>query len=505
VFIVFSTVLDKVTGYFDRRTVISAFLPSLIFWMLVVVMFVTLQMDWSSVIGMWDRLSITLQLLLFLAFLAWTTFWSFLTINFRVANSQMYEGYWPSEKPFNLLLNWRRAYWSKCWNSLNGRDRELASQEAILVNEKNDYERLRASLNSEQTSVRQTMDEAQVEQELDRFLVDLKKKLDPLTSIQQISVPRGSIFTQLRKKLDPATLHKLGKEARERWEQSGPWREEARGKKNSSWIELHKRLEELTAQLEDLVDERLEEVRVLRQPLYRDLSLYYPSRLANIMPTQLGNVMKATELYSWERYQLDAVLIWPRLQSSLPDAFSTSLQDAKTSLDVMMTLSTFILLFGLPLALWTTIKATAFLPWWVPFIIALVALPFRRYIQCGLAVLAVLLSLTLPHPSLLVIWLQTLTIISVGVVFLSWFCYRSAVQAALDYGEKLKAAFDLYRWKILEDLHLRLPENFEEERHIWREIGGLLAHNDPPKSSYYRYVQLEHNNETSSDVKKKGN
>jgi hypothetical protein len=211
-----------------------------------------------------------------------------------------------------------------------------------------------------------------------------------------------------------------------------------------------------------------------------------------MMPTRLGNVLKASELYSWRRYRLDAVVIWSRLQPCLPAAFADPLQDTKTSFDLMVTLSAFLLLFGLPLSFWIAIKSPGFVPWWAALILALVVLAFRLYIPAVLAGLALFLPLLVAwfwHPASWIIQLQTLTVLLVTLVALFWLCYQNAVQAALDYGEKIKAAFDLYRWEVLKQLHLQLPKNFEEERKLWTEVGGLLLRSYVPDSQYYRFSE----------------
>ena len=47
------------------------------------------------------------------------------------------------------------------------------------------------------------------------------------------------------------------------------------------------------------------------------------------MPTKLGNVLSAADLRVGKRYQLDAGLIWSRLQPNLPKEFADSLQDSR--------------------------------------------------------------------------------------------------------------------------------------------------------------------------------
>ena len=152
-------------------------------------------------------------------------------------------------------------------------------------------------------------------------------------------------------------------------------------------------------------------------------------------------------MYSSTRYHLDAVLIWSRLQSTLPSEFLTAFQDAKTSLDLMVTVSAFTILFGLPLSLWVAIKFPTSWLWWA---------------------------------------------LLIGMVFLlSWLSYQTAIKASLNYGEKIKAAFDLHRWRVLDHLHVELPANLHEERKIWEEVCELLARGYEPDPQYYRYPQHE--------------
>ncbi len=52
----------------------------------------------------------------------------------------------------------------------------------------------------------------------------------------------------------------------------------------------------------------------LQAILYYD----YPPRADRILPTRLGNVLRAAEDYSMSRYGLDGVFWWPRLEPLLP-------------------------------------------------------------------------------------------------------------------------------------------------------------------------------------------
>jgi Zn-dependent protease with chaperone function len=163
------------------------------------------------------------------------------------------------------------------------------------------------------------------------------------------------------------------------------------------------------------------------------------------------------------------------------------LQDAKTSLDLMMTLSAFCLLFGLPLAVWMAVRVTSYLPWWFTLLLVLVALAQRLYPLLVLTMAGLILVIALPHATPFSVLVQTLLCLVSASVLFSYLSYQSAIQAALDYGEKIKAAFDQYRWQVLDTLHVQQPTNLAEERKTWEEICGLLARNYTPDPRYYRY------------------
>ncbi|MCC3499428.1 MAG: hypothetical protein JGK03_15350 [Microcoleus sp. PH2017_25_DOB_D_A] len=165
--------------------------------------------------------------------------------------------------------------------------------------------------------------------------------------------------------------------------------------------------------------------------LYNCIYLYYPlpTQSEKVMPTSLGNILKNAELYSFERYELDAVLIWPRLYNLLPDRFIQTLAEAKSSLDFMLVISTlggiFALLSG---AYLLTIQSSGWL-------------------------------------FLLCFW---------GGLLVGWLAYRGALGSTIIYAELIKAGFDLYRNELLKQMRLPLPKTPTEEIKQWDEIRQFL-------------------------------
>ncbi|MGE5465018.1 MAG: hypothetical protein ACM3PS_16765, partial [Syntrophothermus sp.] len=111
-----------------------------------------------------------------------------------------------------------------------------------------------------------------------------------------------------------------------------------------------------------------------------------PARANELMPTALGNILRARERGPERRYGLDAVICWPRIWPLLASNVREDLTAARGSLDSLAELW----FWGLLLLLWVSLS-----PW------------------------VILIS---------VLWMIT--------------AYMLALQAAMTYGELLEAAFD---------------------------------------------------------------
>ncbi|MEU0338594.1 hypothetical protein ABZ092_06320 [Streptomyces bobili] len=162
----------------------------------------------------------------------------------------------------------------------------------------------------------------------------------------------------------------------------------------------------------------------------------YPprSRLLEVMPTRLGNILRAAELYPQLRYGIDAVLVWPRLFHLLPDGLLGALATARAELSALLV---------------------------------------RAFLSCVFAVLgAGYVAARSGPPSLLLecLW---------AGVLLAWASCRGALNAAAVYGQHIRAAFDLHRNDLLEALGERPSPDPEAERERWKRI-CLFLHRGVP-------------------------
>jgi len=154
-----------------------------------------------------------------------------------------------------------------------------------------------------------------------------------------------------------------------------------------------------------------------------------------VKPTQLGNVLVAAEEYPHQLYQLDAVLWWPRLATLLPETFRAQVDTALTPVLAMLNLS--MMLTMLALGGGTAVLLANRL-WWL------------------------------------------FGAVFLGGLLLARLCYLAAVSQAVDYGESVRVAFDLYRHDILKQMHIPLPDNLFKERLLWELLNKWLYSYAPP-------------------------
>ncbi|MEU7616493.1 hypothetical protein AB0B27_10385, partial [Micromonospora rifamycinica] len=174
------------------------------------------------------------------------------------------------------------------------------------------------------------------------------------------------------------------------------------------------------------------------------LFLGYPRRADRVLPTRLGNTLRAAEEHA-DRYGLDGVAAWPRLYVVLPEQFVAAFSAAATGLEAAVTIS----VLGAGFALLGGGLAAAVLPW---------------------------------YGALACVWG------GIGVALLG---YRAAARAAVPYAQLVRTAFDVHRFALLEAMRLELPPSFGAEREQWLQLGKVWYSGwpDSDRASALRYPQ----------------
>jgi hypothetical protein len=151
---------------------------------------------------------------------------------------------------------------------------------------------------------------------------------------------------------------------------------------------------------------------------YERLLHQFPEKTHDILPTRLGNILRAAERRPYHRYGLDAIVCWPRLWLVLPEATKKDLQTARVELNN-----------AVRLFLWSCLGLGW--AWWSWKIIPI-------------ALLAIL------------------------------FAYNWAIAAAATYADLIEASFDLHRNLLYQAINWRKPDDPNEERRVGQDLTNYL-------------------------------
>jgi hypothetical protein len=186
-----------------------------------------------------------------------------------------------------------------------------------------------------------------------------------------------------------------------------------------------------------------------------ELELLAPCDEEYLMPTRLGNILRASELYSFERYQLISFAIWPRLFHVMPIHFIRNLEEKNNHL--VFLLNSALLVYGIA-------------------ILCLIS-----------GLMGFICRINIPHSLSLVVkicglfergyrWISPQEYIVIAAFFLwvAYRVYRIGVNAAEDFGQFIRSGFDLYRFDLLKQLNQKLPEDLEDEKCIWTKLSEFL-------------------------------
>jgi hypothetical protein len=183
------------------------------------------------------------------------------------------------------------------------------------------------------------------------------------------------------------------------------------------------RLHKIETRLEVLAQRNITSLSADEKAEYVQLDwqqMHMPSTSDQLMPTRLGNLLRATERRPRERYGLDAVICWSRLWLLLPDTTRKDLQEARAELNNAARLWLWSILFSI----WTVLGA-----WWA-FPISAIAAWFTYYV-----------------------WI---------------------LDAANTYADLVDATFDIHRTLLYKSLRWKLPSNAAAEIEAGKQLTAYL-------------------------------
>lgn len=207
----------------------------------------------------------------------------------------------------------------------------------------------------------------------------------------------------------------------------------------------------LTDQIQALVALLASETPILPDPertalLERQLGTFriqlgttYPPAPQNVLPTRLGNIIRAFETYPGTAYGLDGVIIWPALVAVMAKDELEVVNESRTSFDFTVQLTVLAATFGIfssgyGLAIGLTTSPQASLPFFLATVLA-----------------------------------GALTLIA----------YQMACVAAMNWGVDVRRAVDLNRHALWARFGVKEPfGNVQDERALGRRLSQQLIYGD---------------------------
>jgi hypothetical protein len=154
-------------------------------------------------------------------------------------------------------------------------------------------------------------------------------------------------------------------------------------------------------------------------------------REENLLPTKLGNALRAFEDYPRVMYGLDPIPGWLHIYSVLPERVSKKIDQTR-----------------------------AYLDFWIH--------------TCALSFLYALVSVVLViFNDLTFLWVP---VVALGVTRVT---YNGAVSAAKLWGGWVKSTIDLYLPDLRRQLGFATPANWEEERQMWEQFSQAIIYRAP--------------------------
>jgi len=185
----------------------------------------------------------------------------------------------------------------------------------------------------------------------------------------------------------------------------------------------------------------LQRYRILK----RDTARSMPSTMADVLPTDFGNAIRAFELYSRDIYGADGVWVWLRLGTVIPKDVVEQIQDSRTQIDFLINCCLY------------------------SFVVAALAL--------GRIIYATHQQLMTSSP--IALWLA----VGAGGSLATYLFYRWAVSRVPAWGDWVMTAFDCYLPALAKQLGYELPPTEKERVAFWTAFSQQLIFRRDPDGS----------------------
>lgn len=252
-----------------------------------------------------------------------------------------------------------------------------------------------------------------------------------------------------------------------------PFRERLNWLERRRFENLERKIEPLNQiPTEDLSDQQWYKLFDLKV----EMAARFPDRKDLVLPTSFGNTIRAFEAYPGKMYGLDSIGGWFRLLALTSKEYRELIDSAKAQLDFWVNvffLSLLIIVEHIVIILFAE-KAAA----------PLAAL--SKAVWLMIIELSNVISCLPLHGNFSIVW-SGLTSFArlfwpvILALIIVGFAYTRAKDAAREWGEWVKSAFDVYLSELRTRLDLPRPSSREKEREMWENVSLAIYFREPER------------------------
>jgi len=197
----------------------------------------------------------------------------------------------------------------------------------------------------------------------------------------------------------------------------------------------------------------------LRYYIASEINQRFPFGEKAILPTAFGNMLRAAEAYSADRYGIDAVRLWPRLIHVIPASYYEKVEQSNNSLAFLINCSILSLLFGF---LCMLASGYQYLVWQFALqdkteVLYFIPINYPPIVYCQ--------RIYIYGAILVVMWVFSLMF------------YKGSFPIVMQYGNMIRSSFDLFRFQLLKQFNLKLPKDLDlkQEYDLWSKISEFIT------------------------------
>ena len=213
-----------------------------------------------------------------------------------------------------------------------------------------------------------------------------------------------------------------------------------------------KQAEELT--IDELLD--FSDQREKAKYDYFNLETIAPVDNKQLLPTRIGNILRASELYPSEKYSVPGVMLWPRLLQLIPKDLKDQLEEKNNQMVFTLNSSLLAYLIGL-----------------VSIVLGLTRLLIQVSFGYDTSIPPNFFDRGFAN-------LSPYEYIIIGTIFVvgGYIAYCLSIPIVENFGLLVRASFDLYRFELLRKLNHPIPTSIQEEKNFWEKISEYMIAGD---------------------------